>query len=93
MNKNEAIKAAQPLFKSYPSVDEFHITTDAQGFAQKSDAESHSITLDKKNPVVHSVKRDDKAEKETAKKEAGEGEEGEKAAAGKTGGAKAADKK
>lgn len=70
MNKNEAIKAAQNLFKSYPGVDEFHVTTDGQGFAQKSDAESHSVTLDKKNPVVHFVKRDDKVTAEKTEKTA-----------------------
>ena len=64
MNKNKAILIAVALFKSYPTVNKFQITADGQGFEGKHDAEAHAAFLDKKNPVVFEVNRDDKAEAE-----------------------------
>ena len=69
MNKNKAILIAVALFKSYPTVNKFQITADGQGFEGKHDAEAHAAFLDKKNPVVFEVNRDDKAEAEKQVKE------------------------
>ena len=62
MNKNKAIILCAALFASYPSVNEFHVTSDGQAFAEKQNAEAHASFLNKKEPVVVSVSRDDKAE-------------------------------
>ena len=69
MNKNKAILVATSLFISYPSVDKFHITSDGQAFIGEHEAESHAGFLDKKNPVVFEVNRDDKATSEKAAKD------------------------
>jgi hypothetical protein len=59
MNKAKAILIVAALFESYPTVNEFHVTTDGQAFAEKQNAESHAISLDKKEPVVVYVSRED----------------------------------
>lgn len=59
MEKKSAIAIASGLFQSYPSVNEFHITTDGSGFIAKHDAEAHADALNKKEPVVITVTREE----------------------------------
>jgi hypothetical protein len=67
-------KRIEGLFKSYPTVDIFHVTKDGQAFEQKHHADSHAISLDKENPKVQAIKRGEKieAEKEAPVKATGE---------------------
>ena len=64
MKKNHAVLIAAPLFKTYPSVNSFHVTTDGQAFELKHNAEAHASFLNKEKPVVISVERDEEAEEE-----------------------------
>ena len=59
MDKATAILIVAALFESYPTVNEFHVTTDGQAFAEKQNAESHAVSLDKTAPVVVTVIRED----------------------------------
>ena len=61
MNQAKAILIAASFFKSYPSVNEFHVTSDEQVFEQKHQAESHANTLGKNKDQVLSVVRDEEA--------------------------------
>lgn len=71
MTKAQAIEQAAELFSSYPTVNEFHFTTDKQAFAIKQNAESHAVSLDKKEPKVVTVSRDEVlTEEKPAKKTA-----------------------
>lgn len=58
ITKKQAQNIAEELFKSYPSVDEFHITGDGQAFELKHNAEAHASFLDKKEPLVITITRD-----------------------------------
>lgn len=62
MNKAQAIILCAAFFATYPSVDTFFVTTDEQVFANDHDANAHAEFLNKKEPVVITVNRDDKAE-------------------------------
>jgi len=61
MKKIIALQIASLLFKNYPSVDEFHITEDEQAFENKHNAEAHASFLNKNEPVVITISRDDVA--------------------------------
>ncbi len=50
---------AADLFKHYPTVNVFHFTADGQAFAEKQHADAHAAFLDKKEPVIVSVSRDE----------------------------------
>lgn len=50
-------KRVTEIFKSHPTVDEFHFTTDGQAFAEKHHAESHARSLDKESPKVKTITR------------------------------------
>lgn len=58
MNIEKARAIAQELFKNHPSVNSFFITTDGQAFFSSPNAETHAVTLDKKNPTVFEVNRE-----------------------------------
>jgi hypothetical protein len=80
MKKSAAILIASSLFAHYPSTDKFHITTDGQAFTDKNLAESHAISLDKKEPVVIEVTREEAeafVPDETEAEATGTGETGE----------------
>lgn len=64
MKKNHALLVAVSLFKMYPTVNTFHITKDKQAFENKHNAEAHALSLDKENPTVISVNRDEEQEEE-----------------------------
>lgn len=80
MNKAKAILIVAALFESYPSVNEFHVTTDGQAFAEKQYAENHAVSLDKKEPVVVTVSREDLVTETTADAAAKVGESAEQIA-------------
>lgn len=59
INKVDALKIANALFKNYPSVDIFHITSDGQAFESVNNANSHALSLDKNDLELFKISRDD----------------------------------
>lgn len=59
LSKKAAVLIALSFFKTYPSVNTFHITSDEQAFENAADALNNAKQLDPKNPLVISVNRED----------------------------------
>ena len=65
MSRNTAADICTALFKSYPKVKTFYVTTDGQAFEGENNAYDHAKHLDPKNAeAVEKVTRKDKAAKE-----------------------------
>ena len=59
------MKHVEHLFKSYPTVDQWHVTSDGQAFEEKHHADAHANSLEKKEKgkgTVTTHKRGDKIE-------------------------------